>query len=244
MLPFLLLLPLYFEIRKTDNKVMRNIAVILAGGVGSRMGYATPKQFLELAGRPVIAHSIDVFASHAAIDEVAVVVHPEWRGHMEEIAAANHWEKLKKIIDGGDERYRSSMNAVAACQEEPDDTNLLFHDAARPWVSGKIITRVLEALRTYEAVGVAIPSADTVWEVEDGAVREIPDRSRMWLAQTPQAFRLPLVAEAYRRAMQDPDFMATDDCSVVRKYMPEVEIHVVEGDKGNTKITYAEDIVS
>ncbi len=222
---------------------MRNIAVILAGGVGSRMGYATPKQFLELAGRPVIAHSIDVFASHAAIDEVAVVVHPEWRGHMEEIAAANHWEKLKKIIDGGDERYRSSMNAVAACQEEPDDTNLLFHDAARPWVSGKIITRVLEALRTYEAVGVAIPSADTVWEVEDGAVREIPDRSRMWLAQTPQAFRLPLIREAYRRAIKDPKFQATDDCGVVLRYMPGASICPVEGDLRNMKVTAPQDLV-
>ena len=137
----------------------------------------------------------------------------------------------------------SSLSAIRAYEGETE-LNLLLHDAARPWISGETIKRVVEALYTHEAVGVAIPSTDTVWEVEDGSVCVIPDRRRMWLAQTPQAFRLPLVVEAYRRAMQDPDFMATDDCGVVRKYMPEVEIYVVEGDKGNTKITYAEDIVS
>ena len=122
--------------------------------------------------------------------------------------------------------------------------NLLLHDAARPWVSESIISRVVEALVMHEAVGVAIPSTDTVWEVEKGEVRAIPERRRMWLAQTPQAFRLPLIAEAYRRALEDPAFAATDDCGVVLRYMPEVKIHVVEGEKGNIKITYAEDIVS
>ncbi len=238
---------------------MRNIAVILAGGTGSRMGAAVPKQFMELAGRTVIEHSIETFCNHPAIDEVAVVVHPEWRGRMEAIAAAKGWAKLKKIVDGGAERYMSSLNAIMAYIDEPDDTNLLLHDAARPWVSAEIVDRVVAALKHNEAVGVAVPSTDTVWEVhpdmsaemimEGGKfemprlVARIPERMLMWRAQTPQAFRLPLIRDAYQRALQDPQFRATDDCGVVRKYIPGTKICVVEGSEENKKITFAEDMM-
>lgn len=246
---------------------MRNIAVILAGGMGSRMGSAVPKQFMELAGRTVIEHSIDTFCNHPAIDEVAVVVHPEWRGRMETIAAANGWAKLKKIVDGGVERYMSSLNAIMAYIDEPDDTNLLLHDAARPWVSAEIVDRVVAALQHNEAVGVAVPSTDTVWEVHPDFevanssalsgtspnlgeeyqmprfVARIPERKLMWRAQTPQAFRLPLIRDAYQRALQDPQFRTTDDCGVVRKYMPGTKICVVEGSEENKKITFAEDMM-
>ncbi len=235
---------------------MRNIAVILAGGTGSRMGSSVPKQFLELGGRTVIEYSIETFCSHPAIDEVAVVVHPDWRGRMEEIVASGQWSvasgKLKKIIDGGSERYMSSLNAIMAYIDEPDDTNLLLHDAARPFVSVEIIDRVVAALQCHEAVGVAVPSTDTVWEVhpdfdavEVGRfVARIPERRLMWRAQTPQAFRLPLIRDAYQHALQDPMFQATDDCGVVRKYMPGTKIAVVEGVERNMKVTTPQDIVA
>ena len=243
---------------------MRNIAVILAGGTGSRMGSSVPKQFLELGGRTVIEYSIETFFSHPAIDEVAVVVHPDWRGRMEEIVASGQWSvaggKLKKIIDGGSERYMSSLNAIMAYIDEPDDTNLLLHDAARPFVSVEIIDRVVAALQCHEAVGVAVPSTDTVWEVHPDMggelivksekceiprfVARIPERRLMWRAQTPQAFRLPLIRDAYQRALQDPMFQATDDCGVVRKYMPGTKIAVVEGVERNMKVTTPQDIVA
>lgn len=237
---------------------MRNIAVILAGGVGSRMGGSEPKQFLSLGGRTVIEHSIETFANHPSIDEVAVVIHPDWRGRMEEIAARGRWEKLRKIVDGGSERYMSSLNAIMAYIDEPDDTNLLLHDAARPWVSKEIVDRVVAALERHEAVGVAVPSTDTVWEVHPDMSEElimkneefmmprlvarIPERKLMWRAQTPQAFRLPLIRDAYQRALQDPQFRATDDCGVVRKYMPGTKICVVEGAEENKKLTIQSDI--
>ena len=237
---------------------MKNIAVILAGGVGKRMGTEKPKQFLPLEGRAVIAHPIETFCAHPAIDEVAVVVHPDWRGEMEKIVACNNWTKLRKVIDGGAERYMSSLNAIMTYIDEPDDTNLLLHDAARPWVSVDIVDRVVVALQYHEAVGVAVPSTDTVWEVHPDMsgewrvasgefeiprfVARIPDRRLMWRAQTPQAFRLPLIRDAYQRALQDPQFQATDDCGVVRKYMPSVKIAVVEGEEENRKITFAEDL--
>jgi 2-C-methyl-D-erythritol 4-phosphate cytidylyltransferase len=230
-----------------------NIAVILAGGTGSRMGGSLPKQFLDLDGRPVIVHSIEAFDSHPAIDEVAVVIHPDWRGRMEEIVAQGHWQKVKKIIDGGSERYMSSLNAIMAYIDEPDDTNLLLHDAARPFLSADIIDRVVSALERHDAVGVAVPSTDTVWEVHPDFIVEqtteisrfvarIPERKLMWRAQTPQAFRLPLIRDAYQRALQDPRFQATDDCGVVRKYMPGTKITVVEGNERNRKITFPEDL--
>lgn len=233
-----------------NPKKMKNIAVILAGGVGSRMGSTLPKQFLPLEGRTVIAHSLDVFNSHPAIDEVAVVIHPDWRSRMEEIAHAGNWTKLKKIIDGGSERYMSSINAIRAFIDESDDANLLLHDAARPWITAAVIDRVVEALQRYEAVGVAVPSTDTVWEVHpdfDTAsvgrfVARIPERRLMWRAQTPQAFRLSLIRDAYQRALQDPQLQATDDCGVVRRYLPNVRIQVVAGDEKNRKITFVEDL--
>lgn len=231
---------------------MRNIAVILAGGVGSRMGGSEPKQFLSLGGRTVIEHSIETFANHPSIDEVAVVIHPDWRGRMEEIAARGRWEKLRKIVDGGSERYMSSLNAIMAYIDEPDDTNLLLHDAARPFMSAAIVDRVVAALERHEAVGVAVPSTDTVWEVhpdfdavEVGRfVARIPERRLMWRAQTPQAFRLPLIRDAYQRALQDPQFRATDDCGVVRQYMPGTKITVVEGEERNMKVTTPHDIAA
>ena len=229
---------------------MRNVAVILAGGTGSRMGGSTPKQFLPLAGRAVIEYSIEAFNSHPAIDEVAVVIHPDWRGELESILARNQWSKVAKVVDGGAERYMSSINAVMAYIDYPDDTNLLLHDAARPMVSREIIDRVVKALGQREAVGVAVPSTDTVWEVHpdfdvmDGGrfIARIPERRLMWQAQTPQAFRLPLLRDAYQRALQDPEFRATDDCSVVRRYMPGVKIAIVEGDEKNMKLTYSDDL--
>lgn len=231
---------------------MKNIAVILAGGTGRRMGSDIPKQFLPLNGRKVIEYPIDTFCAHLAIDEVAVVMHPEWRQEFQSLVSQNKWSKLTKIIDGGSERYLSTLNAVMAYIDEPDDTNLLLHDAARPMVSAEIINRVIAALQHHEAVGVAVPSTDTVWEVhpdfesELGGrfVARIPERRLMWRAQTPQAFRLPLIRDAYQRALNDPQFQATDDCGVVRKYMPGTKITVIEGEEENRKITFAEDIIT
>lgn len=217
-----------------------------------------PKQFMQLQGRAVIEYPIDTFDRHEAIDEVAVVVHPDWRGEMEAIVARNSWKKLTRLIDGGSERYMSTLNAVMAYIDYPDDTNLLLHDAARPFVSEEIVSRVAESLKNNVAVGVAIPSTDTVWEIHPDfsdessitssnftvphLIARIPERKLMWRAQTPQAFRLPLIRDAYQRALQDPQFRATDDCGVVRNYMPGTKIAVVEGEERNRKITFAEDL--
>lgn len=226
-----------------------NVAVILAGGTGTRVGASMPKQFLDIDGRSVIERSIDAFDQAAGVDEVAIVVHPDWKSHMEGLVNRNSWQKVKRILEGGAERYMSSLNAIAAYIDCPDDTNLILHDAARPFVSQAVIARVIEALKRHEAVGVGIPSTDTVWEVRQDFdpqlskfIVRIPERSTMWRAQTPQAFRLPLIRDAYQCALQDPQFRATDDCGVVRRYLPSVKIHIVEGEEQNRKITFKEDM--
>lgn len=224
-----------------NNKQIRNIAVVLAGGVGSRMGYSTPKQFYKVAGKTVIEHTIDAFESHGGIDEIAVVMNETCIDRMEDIILRNKWQKLKKLLKGGAERYMSTLSAIESYDNE--EVNLIFHDAVRPLVSRRIIDDVIAALADHEAVDVAVPATDTIIEVNDAGdtISSIPPRAFLRRGQTPQAFRLPVIKEAYRRALQDPAFVSTDDCGTVIKYMPEVPIYVVPGEESNMKLTYKED---
>ena len=119
---------------------------------------------------------------------------------------------------------------------------MIFHDAVRPLISSQIIDRVIVALQIYEAVDVAIPSADTIIQVDsDNTIMGIPPRRVLRRGQTPQGFRLNTIKAAYDEALKDPDFITTDDCGVVLKYLPETKIYVVEGEDSNMKLTYKED---
>lgn len=217
----------------------RNIAIILAGGVGSRLGMSTPKQFFKVAGKMVVEHTIDVFERNQHIDEIAIVSNPALVADFENIVLRNKWRKVKKILKGGAERYYSSLSAITAYQNE--DANLIFHDAVRPLVSQRIIDDVVKALDTHRAVNVAVPSADTIIEVDGDFITNIPDRSRLRRGQTPQAFDRQLISDAYDKALKDPNFSTTDDCGVVRTYLPEEPIFVVRGEESNMKLTYRED---
>ena len=228
------------EVSRNKN---RNIAVILAGGVGARLGAATPKQFFKVAGKMIIEHTIDVFEHHEGIDEIAIVVHPNYVDTIEELTLRNHWKKVKKILKGGNERYHSSLSAIQAYDNEPE-TNLLFHDAVRPLVSNRIIDDVIEALGHYKAVDVAVAATDTIIEVDEKGekITHIPDRSLLRRGQTPQAFRLSTIKKAYELALLDPNFKSTDDCGTVVKYLPDIPVFVVEGEESNMKLTYKEDV--
>ena len=220
--------------------MIRNIAIVLAGGVGSPLGLSTPKQFFKVAGKMVIEHTIDTFERNPHIDEIAIVSNPVYVPDVESIVLRNGWKKVKKILKGGKERYDSSLSAIHA-YEGGEEVNLVFHDAVRPLVSQRIIDNVCEALHTYQAIDVTVPAVDTIIEAEDDHIASIPDRSRLQRGQTPQAFRLSVISEAYKRALNDPDFKVTDDCGVVVKYMPEVPVHLVPGEESNMKLTYKED---
>ena len=228
---------------------MRNIAVILAGGIGSRVGGETPKQLLPLAdGRSILEHSIDAFEASPSIDEIAVVMHPDHISSLQKLCQSNRWQKLTKIIPGGAERWESSYNAIKAFTSSSplvgrDGVGLLLHDAARPFVSQRIIADVCQALETHEAVTVAVPVTDTLYRTEDNQVQEIPDRKAFMRAQTPQAFHLSTIAEAFRRLTNDDNRPSiTDDIGIVHHYLPGTSVYIVPGEESNKKITYPEDI--
>ena len=290
------------EIFVEDNySKMKNIAVILAGGIGARVGGNVPKQLLPLAdGRSVLEHATEAFEQTDCIDEVCIVMHPDYIAFAEQALLRNGWQKVKHIIAGGKERWESSVNAIrlyesALSKEEFAHANILLHDAARPFVSQAIIANVCQALETHEAVTVAVPATDTMYVVtptpnpqpttlnpqqtppphfvypdlsgqggsrgwginpqpathnsqsvplreDERVVHSIPPRDTLMRAQTPQAFRLPLIARAYTLALQDPALQATDDCGILHRYLPTEPIHIVAGEESNKKITFKEDL--
>lgn len=224
---------------------MKNVAIILAGGTGSRVGGKMPKQLLPLEdGRSILEHSVDAFEQVSCVDEIAIVMHPDWIAEAQRMCLQNSWQKVTKIIPGGKERWESSWKAVEAFRDQHSDISLLLHDAARPFVSARIIEDVCSALKTHAAVTVAVPVTDTVYKVEGGkrTVESIPTRTEFMRAQTPQAFHLGTIAEAYRRAIESGDIAATDDAGIVHKFIPEEPIFIVQGDETNKKITYKEDL--
>ncbi len=228
----------FFIVKMGNMRV--NVAIVLAGGVGSRMGLDKPKQFFEMGGRTILEHSVEAFEQNGEIAEVAIVSHPLYVANVETLVERNKWKKVKRILLGGKERYDSTLAALRAYAGQ--DVNLVFHDAVRPLVSQRIIGDVCQALREYEAVNVTLPAIDTIVEVADGRMVSTPDRSRLHRVQTPQAFRFSTIEAAYALALKDPTFKATDDCGVVFRYLPEVTIGLVLGDEKNIKMTYKEDI--
>jgi 2-C-methyl-D-erythritol 4-phosphate cytidylyltransferase len=216
-------------------------SLILSAGFGTRLETEIPKQFIKVCRKTVIEHTLDVFEQHPQIDEIAVVINEKYINEIEKIVEAGGYKKVKKILQGGAERHDSAWAAINAYKEKPD-ANLLIHDAARPLIDKETITEVIRQLDNYNAVTVAIPTTDTVYQVEDNQIQQIPNRKSLMRAQTPQAFKQHIIYKAYQKALQDKDFTATDDCGVVAKFLPNEPIYVVKGNERNLKITHKEDL--
>ena len=214
----------------------RRIAVLLAGGMGVRIGLDIPKQLLKVAGKTLLEHTLATLHGHPLVDEVVVMMAP---GHLDAVRAIvrdGAYPKVSQILEGGETRNETTQRALAAIGDE--ESHVLFHDAVRPLLSARIITECFEALADHPAVDVAIPSADTIIEVgPDNTIRNIPPRAALRRGQTPQAFRASVIRRAYALADQDPGFEATDDCTVVLRYLPDEPIWVVRGDERNMKVT-------
>ncbi len=239
--------------RSTRGRVT---AVVLGGGTGERMGLNMPKQLLKVSGRPILEHTVAALAASPEIDDLLLMMAPGHLAAAEQIAARAGRGKVLAVLPGGATRNETTERAIAWITAEdgaqPDDDAVaadpaaerlvLFHDAVRPLVPPRVIADCVAALGRYQAVDVAIPSSDTVVVTrthgdEGEFITEVPDRSRLRRGQTPQGFRLSTIRRAYRAAALDPAFQATDDCSVVLKYLPDVPIHVVLGDEQNMKVT-------
>ncbi len=219
---------------------MKNIAVILASGTGSRFESRLPKQFVKLAGKPVIQYTIEAFEKAAIVDEIIVVTKAEYIDFVYELLNEALLKKVTKVISGGAERYDSTLSALKAVTDT--ECNLIIHDAVRPFLSERIIVDCVEALGEYNAVDVVVDAVDTIVKVDGEIIKEIPDRRFLKRGQTPQAFKKSTLELAYAAFMQDDNRVATDDCGIVLKYLPQERIGTVKGEESNFKITHQQDI--
>lgn len=219
---------------------MRNVAVLLAAGSGKRTQSALPKQFVKIAGKPMIFYSLEAFHNHPEIDEILLVLSADTIDKISDYIDLSQFSKCKDLIVGGKERYESSLAAVTHYAGQ--NVNLLLHDVARPLLSQAIISRVIKALQHSHAVCTAIPTVDTIAEYDSSMpTLRYPNRSNCYAVQTPQAFHISLIERAFQLFLQTPNHAVTDDCSVIHYYLPEQPICFVEGERKNMKVTLPED---
>lgn len=217
---------------------MTAVAVIVAGGQGTRIEGKLPKQFLNLGDRPILAHCVQRFESCDVVDQIVLVVPEDYLGYCSEAIVDEYdFRKVKKIVCGGKERQDSVHLGLKAC---PKSTNVVaIHDGVRPFVSPRKISESIALCEEKRAVILAVPAKDTVKRVEGDSVVTTLDRRKLWLVQTPQVFDYSLILDAYEKAIEE-EFAGTDDAMLVERLGHRVT--VVEGESRNIKITTAEDL--
>ena len=246
---------------------MRMVAVVLGGGVGQRLGAGMPKQLLTLGGRTLIERCVAAFDQAPGVEEILVVMARGYTGQVEALLAGAGlagagYRKVTAVIEGGVTRPDSTRAALAAIAARgpgdgglgdggldacgpgarTGDCGVLLHDAARPLVDQRIIADCVAALGVHDAAGVAVPASDTMVITENGVMHSVPPRERLFRCQTPQCFRLSVIARAHELAAADPEFAPTDDCGVVIRYLPGTPVHIVPGSERNMKVTYPHDL--
>lgn len=218
---------------------MKTTAIVLAAGSGKRMNTDVHKQYLLLKEKPVLYYSLKAFED-SGMDEIILVV---GKGEVEycrkEFVERYHFKKIHSIIEGGKERYHSVYEGLKAAAR----TDYVFiHDGARPFVTQEIIERTMEAVLVHKACAVGMPVKDTIKIADgNGYTKETPDRSTVWMVQTPQAFAYPLIYDAYTRMMVNEDAAITDDAMVAER-MTDCKVKLIEGSYQNIKITTPEDL--
>jgi len=209
--------------------------------MGRRMGASINKQYLQLAGRPILAHTLALFARHPRIDNIVVVIpEAEITYCRDEVIARYAINKVSAVVPGGAERQDSVRRGLAALEAADDDDLVLIHDGVRPLFDAGALEQLVEATVNHGACLVGVPAKDTIKEVDAGMVVGTPSRERLWLAQTPQAFRLGLIREAHQRALQE-GFRATDDAMLAE--WCGYPVAMVPGTYRNIKITTPEDLL-
>lgn len=219
---------------------MKNYAIILASGSGTRIGSDIPKQFSLISDRTIIEHSIDIFENCDLIDKIILVVNPNFLNEFDKILSRNNYKKVENILKGGATRQISSFIGINSIKDR--EAKVLIHDGVRPFVSKTTIAECIFALDKYNAVNVAIESSDTIIEVdENNIIKSVPDRKFLRRCQTPQGFLLSIIKKAHELAKTDGVDSITDDCGLILKYNLS-EIFVVKGSTSNIKITYPIDL--
>ena len=212
--------------------------VVPSAGRGMRMG-GKQKQLLEICGKPVLAYSLEAFEQSPLIDAITVVTNRESISKVEEIVRKKSLAKINHVIEGGEQRQDSVWNGLRMLEQEQIDV-VLVHDAARPFVTDEIISRVITAAMQFKAAIVAVPSKDTIKIADDSAfVQDTPKRDNCWLIQTPQAFNYRLLYQAFQKAYSD-NYYGTDEACIVERFG--VRVKIVAGNYENIKITTPEDL--
>ena len=217
--------------------------VLLAGGIGQRVGAGRPKQFVEVLGRPIIAYTLDIFERHPQIDKILVVCHSEWRAYMEDIVAANKYQKVFKIVDGGVDFQHSMMNGLRGLDGIATDEDIvLTHWAASPFVSDDIIT---DNIRVCFEKGNAMSASPYILIVgsNDG------DRSTRWIDRdsiitlnAPQSFRYSFMRDFYKKAVSEGFINQVEPHTTTLMYKMGLPIYFSKGSQRNIKITTKDDI--
>lgn len=220
--------------------------MILAGGIGARMGnMEKPKQFLELGKKPIIVHTIEKFAVHPGLDEILVLSPKAWVSYTKDIIQ-KYIPNMKKItvLTGGETRNETIMNGIRYIEENgklDEDTIIVTHDSVRPFVTHRILSENIECAQKYGACDTVIPATDTIVESR-GSVRitDIPDRRFMYQGQTPQSFHAKRLKEQYEALSDQEKEVLTDACKIM--VLKGEHVHLVQGEVFNIKITYPYDI--
>jgi len=215
-------------------------AVILAAGLGERLGSHVPKQFMKIAGKTLLEHTIDKFDTSPLIDEIVLVTNPQYRILTEDIILRSTFSKVCKILNGGRTRRESSSVGVNSIPDE--NAFVLVHDAVIPFITERILGECISALDKFDAVDVAIPAVYTMIRVNDAMlIEEVPNRRYIMRGLTPQGFTVRTIRKAHALAERDDEQTATDDCSLILKYRLG-QVYVVVGDLNSIKVTYPEDV--
>ena len=216
-------------------------AIVLAAGQGKRMGSSVQKQYIELEGKPVIYYTVKVFQESEIIDDIILVVGKDQIPYVkEEIVEFYGFNKVRRIVEGGRERYDSVWAGLQTIGEE--DGYVFIHDGARLFVNEDILSRGYETVEEYKACVAGMPSKDTMKIVDENTfASETPNRKYVWSIQTPQIFATHLIKEAYEKIMQSDCNGVTDDAMVVERTMS-VKVKLFEGSYENIKITTPEDL--
>lgn len=215
-----------------------NIAVVFAGGVGTRMNAkAKPKQFLELHGKAIIIHTIELFDRHPEINGIVIACVEEWIDYLKDLVVQFHIKKVAAIVPGGETGQMSIYNGLSAVEKHfPSDSIVLIHDGVRPLINDQVIS---DNIKQVKKTGSAITTAPTVetFVVTDErfSVVEIPKRAFSKLAKAPQSFVLSDILEVHRQAQKDQIFDTIDSCTLMSKYNKTLTL--VEGPGENIKIT-------
>lgn len=222
-------------------------AVVLAAGKGRRMGTSVAKQYLELKGHPVVAYALLAFEKSPLIDDIILMTGEGQQEYCrKKIVERYELKKVREICAGGKERYESVWKALQLLTQsskiENRDGYVFIHDGARPFLSGEIIERTYRSAMEYGACAAGMPVKDTIKLTDkNGVILESPDRSRVWQAQTPQVFSVPLIYGAFSKLMREDPSGITDDAMVVESRTG-TPVHMAEGSYQNIKITTPEDL--